>query len=118
VGLLHGRTRLIGRVDGYHHSTGHAIREGTTTVLAIIGLLIIGLIAGAIARFLVPGRDPLGFLGTALLGIVGSFVGGLLWSLITGDGLQFQTVGLIGSIIGAVIALLLYRSLVGGRARA
>jgi uncharacterized membrane protein YeaQ/YmgE (transglycosylase-associated protein family) len=82
-------------------------------MLSLIGLFIIGIIAGAIARFLVPGRDPLGFLGTALLGIVGSFVGGLLWSVLTGDGLQLQTVGLIGSIIGAVIALLIYRAAVG-----
>jgi uncharacterized membrane protein YeaQ/YmgE (transglycosylase-associated protein family) len=83
-----------------------------TTILV---LLIIGLIAGAIARFLVPGRDPLGFLGTALLGIVGSFIGGLLWSLFAGEGLQLRTSGLIGSVIGAVIALLVYRAAVSNR---
>jgi uncharacterized membrane protein YeaQ/YmgE (transglycosylase-associated protein family) len=82
-------------------------------MFALIGLFIIGLIAGAIARFLVPGRDPLGFLGTALLGIVGSFVGGALWNLITTGTLEFRTVGLIGSVLGAVIALLIYRALVG-----
>jgi uncharacterized membrane protein YeaQ/YmgE (transglycosylase-associated protein family) len=87
-------------------------------MLALIGLFIIGLIAGAIARFLVPGRDPLGFLGTALLGITGSFVGGLLWNLITQGELTLATVGLIGSTIGAVIALLIYRALVGNQARA
>lgn len=82
-------------------------------MFTIIGLFIIGLIAGALARFLVPGPDPLGFLGTALLGIIGSFVGGFLWSLLTGDGLEIRTSGLIGSVIGAVIALLAYRSLAG-----
>lgn len=82
-------------------------------MFGLIGLFIIGLLAGAIARFLVPGRDPLGFLGTALLGIVGSFVGGVLWNLLTGEGFTFTTSGLIGSIIGAVIALLVYRRVVG-----
>lgn len=91
-------------------------------LITIIGLLIVGLIAGAIARFLVPGPDPMGFLGTALLGIVGSFVGGVLWSLITEGALELQPVGLIGSILGAIIALLIYRAVAGrggrGRARA
>jgi uncharacterized membrane protein YeaQ/YmgE (transglycosylase-associated protein family) len=81
-------------------------------VLGLIGLFIIGLLAGALARFVVPGRDPLGFLGTALLGIVGSFVGGTLWNLITGSGLEFTNAGLIGSVIGAIIALLVYRKVV------
>jgi len=43
----------------------------------IVSLLIIGLIAGAIARLVVPGRDPIGILGTILLGVVGSFIGGI-----------------------------------------
>jgi uncharacterized membrane protein YeaQ/YmgE (transglycosylase-associated protein family) len=84
-------------------------------VLGLIGLFIIGIIAGAIARFLVPGRDPLGFLGTALLGIVGSFVGGAIWNLVTQGELTFGTVGLIGSTLGAVIALLIYRAVIGNR---
>jgi uncharacterized membrane protein YeaQ/YmgE (transglycosylase-associated protein family) len=87
-------------------------------MFALIGLFIIGLIAGAIARFLVPGRDPLGFLGTALLGIAGSFVGGLIWNLVTQGQLTFATVGLFGSIIGAVIALLIYRAVIGNGSRA
>jgi uncharacterized membrane protein YeaQ/YmgE (transglycosylase-associated protein family) len=85
-------------------------------VLEILGLILIGIIAGVLARFLVPGRDPMGFVGTMLLGIVGSFVGGFLWSLISGNGLELETSGLIGSIIGAVIALLIYRA-VAGRSR-
>ena len=48
----------------------------------IVILIIVGLIAGAVARLLVPGRDPIGILGTIVLGIVGSFVGGFLWNLI------------------------------------
>jgi uncharacterized membrane protein YeaQ/YmgE (transglycosylase-associated protein family) len=60
--------------------------------------------------WIVPGPDPIGILGTALLGIVGSFVGRLLASLIFEHSLQLRTSGLIGSVIGSVIALLIYRS--------
>ena len=78
----------------------------------IIGLLIVGLIAGALARLLMPGRDPLGILGTIVLGIAGSFVGGFLQNLVEYHSLSihgFRTVGFIGSIIGAWVLLLLLR---------
>ena len=81
-------------------------------VTFIIVLIIIGLIAGAVARLLVPGRDPIGILGTILLGIVGSFVGGFLQNLIQYHNLSihsFHTVGIIGSIIGAIVVLILLR---------
>ena len=84
----------------------------------IITLLIVGLIAGALARLLVPGKDPIGIGGTILLGIVGSFIGGFLgWALFGHDKSQgaFQPSGLIGSVIGAVIALLIYRAMSGRR---
>jgi uncharacterized membrane protein YeaQ/YmgE (transglycosylase-associated protein family) len=84
----------------------------------IITLIIVGLIAGAIARLVVPGRDPIGIGGTILLGIVGSFIGGFLGYVIFGkDSAQgyFQPSGLIGSIIGAIIALLIYRHFAGYR---
>ncbi len=78
----------------------------------IIVLIIVGLIAGAVARFLVPGKDRMGCIGTIVLGIVGSFVGGFLWNLIEYHRLapaHFHTVGIIGSIIGAIIVLILLR---------
>jgi uncharacterized membrane protein YeaQ/YmgE (transglycosylase-associated protein family) len=84
----------------------------------LLSLLIIGLIAGLLARLIVPGRDPMGLLGTALLGIVGSFVGGLLSSLIFEHTLAFRGSGLLGSVIGAVIALLIYRATIRSSARA
>jgi uncharacterized membrane protein YeaQ/YmgE (transglycosylase-associated protein family) len=90
----------------------------------IITLIIIGAIAGFIARALVPGKDPMGIGATILLGIVGSFIGGFLgWALFgkdLGEG-ALQPSGIIGSIIGAVVALLIYRAAtrrgVGGRTR-
>lgn len=80
-------------------------------MFALIGFIIVGLIAGYIARAVVPGPDPLGVIGTLILGVVGSFVGGFLFNLLFGGGEGLlATTGLIGSIIGAIIALLIYRA--------
>ncbi len=81
-------------------------------VIFIIVLLIVGFIVGGIARLLMPGRDPIGILGTIVLGIVGSFVGGFLQNLIEYHSVSvhsFHPVGLIGSVIGAWVLLLLLR---------
>jgi uncharacterized membrane protein YeaQ/YmgE (transglycosylase-associated protein family) len=79
----------------------------------IIVLLVIGFIAGALARLLVPGPDPMSLGGTWLLGVVGSFVGGFLGYVLFGadiDDGAVQVSGVIGSILGAVIVLLVYRT--------
>ncbi|HEX2903058.1 MAG TPA: GlsB/YeaQ/YmgE family stress response membrane protein [Jatrophihabitans sp.] len=84
----------------------------------LITLIIVGLIAGAVARLLVPGKQDLSIPGTIVLGIVGSFIGGFLGYLLFGhnsSGGFFQPSGLFGSIVGAVIALLVYQRL--GRRR-
>ena len=81
-------------------------------VTFIIMLLVVGLFCGAIARLLMPGRDPIGIFGTIVLGVVGSFVGGFLQNLIQYHSLSmhsFHPVGIIGSIIGAWVLLLLLR---------
>ena len=75
---------------------------------SLIAFLIIGLIVGAIARFLVPGPDPMGWIATIVLGIVGSFVGGFLVSLLAGQP-ALTPAGWIGSVIGAIIVLLIWR---------
>ena len=82
-------------------------------------LIIVGAIAGFVARALVPGRDAMGLGATIVLGIVGSFIGGFLGALLLGKDFEqglLQPSGIIGSIIGAIIALLVYRS-VSGRSR-
>jgi uncharacterized membrane protein YeaQ/YmgE (transglycosylase-associated protein family) len=84
----------------------------------IIYLLIIGIVAGFLARLLVPGRDPMSAGATIVLGILGSFLGGFLgWALFGEDFDEgaLQASGVIGSIIGAILLLLLYRAVTGSR---
>jgi uncharacterized membrane protein YeaQ/YmgE (transglycosylase-associated protein family) len=79
--------------------------------------LIVGLIAGALARLLVPGKQDISIAMTVVLGIVGSFVGGFIgYALFHKDSQDgfFQPSGLIGSVIGAVIVLLIWTRVVGG----
>jgi uncharacterized membrane protein YeaQ/YmgE (transglycosylase-associated protein family) len=85
----------------------------------IVTMIVVGLIAGALARLLVPGKQHMSVLTTVLIGVVGSFVGGFLGYLIfhkdASQGL-LQPSGIIGSILGAVIVLLVWTR-VGGRNR-
>jgi len=77
--------------------------------MGIIGWIIIGLVAGAIARWIMPGPDPMGWLGTVVLGVVGSLVGGTLLNLLTGGGLELSAAGILGSILGALLVLFVWR---------
>lgn len=79
--------------------------------MGILIWLLVGLIAGALARFLVPGEDPMGFVGTMILGLIGSLVGGFLGNIASDGDFDVTSAGLVGSIVGAVVALLIYRSL-------
>jgi uncharacterized membrane protein YeaQ/YmgE (transglycosylase-associated protein family) len=84
---------------------------------AIILWIVFGAIVGIVARFLVPGPDPMGMVGTIVLGIIGSFVGGYLFQLLFqgNASLPPPTAGWIGSIIGAIVVLLIYRYTQGRR---
>ena len=79
-------------------------------MLSLLWLLVIGLIAGLLARAIVPGKDSMSWLATVVLGVTGSVVGGLLLGLVTGGFRDrgFGPAGIIGSVIGAVIVLVLY----------
>ena len=80
-------------------------------MIGILAFLIMGLIAGFIARAIVPGRDPMGVLGTMLLGVVGALIGGFIF------GGPDNAVGYLGAIVGAVLALLVYKLLTRNSAR-
>ncbi|WPB76584.1 GlsB/YeaQ/YmgE family stress response membrane protein [Archangium violaceum] len=81
-------------------------------MFSLLGLIIMGLVAGLIARAVMPGRQPMGFIGTTLLGIAGSFMGNFLASLLMGGSWRvLQPSGYIGSIIGAVVLLWVGRKL-------
>ena len=83
----------------------------------IVSIIVVGLIAGAIARLLIPGKQSMSVVMTIVLGVVGSFVGGFLGYLLFGKDAEhgfLQPSGIIGSIIGAVIVILIW-SRVGAR---
>ena len=82
----------------------------------ILFLLVIGLVAGFVARAVVPGKDSMSIGATIVLGIVGSFVGGFLgYVLFHKDGQDgaFQASGIIGSILGSIVVLLVWRAVHG-----
>ena len=85
----------------------------------MIGALILGLVAGYIAKALVPGPDPGGFFVTILLGLAGSLVGFFLFTelLGIGDSEALDLGGLIGAVIGTVLLLVGYKSIAGGSDR-
>ena len=85
--------------------------------MGFITWIIIGAIAGALGKLIMPGNDPGGFIVTILLGIVGAFVGGFLTSIIgIGSGGFIWTI--IVETIGAIIVLAIYRAIVGNTRRA
>lgn len=81
----------------------------------MIGALILGLVAGAIGKLLMPGKDPGGFFVTILLGLAGSVIGFLIFTelLGIGDNEMFDLGGLVGAIIGVMILLFIYRRFAG-----
>ena len=77
-------------------------------------LILVGLVVGALARLLMPGRDPIGILGTLVVGVVGAVVGGYLWREIFGN---TEGVEWIGAVLTAMALLWIYRRMTFGRSR-
>jgi uncharacterized membrane protein YeaQ/YmgE (transglycosylase-associated protein family) len=84
--------------------------------MGVIGWIIFGLIVGAIAKLLMPGKDPGGFVVTILLGIVGALLGGFLGRAL-GWYREGEAAGFLMSLVGAVVLLAIYRMAIGRRAR-
>ncbi|MER7083751.1 Uncharacterized membrane protein YeaQ/YmgE, transglycosylase-associated protein family [Saccharopolyspora kobensis] len=78
--------------------------------MGILSWIVFGLIAGAIAKFILPGRDPGGIIVTILIGIVGGFLGGWIGSQVSGTGVSgFNLMSFVWAIVGSLILLLIYR---------
>lgn len=87
--------------------------------MSILAWVVLGLLAGAIAKAIMPGRDPGGIIVTMLLGIVGAFIGGFLGSLIAGSGINgFSLWSILLAVVGSMILLWLYRTSMRGRSAA
>ena len=82
-------------------------------IMHIIWSVIVGFVIGLVARALMPGADHIGFVATAALGIIGSFVGGFLGNLIKkpSEGAQFHPAGFVMSVVGAIVALFVWHHL-------
>ena len=84
--------------------------------MGIIAWIIVGLIAGVLARFIMPGRDPGGFIVTIVLGIVGALVGGFVWNLVgESEVTGVNLVSIAIATLGAIIVLAIYRRVVARR---
>ncbi|MEP6994225.1 MAG: GlsB/YeaQ/YmgE family stress response membrane protein [Acidobacteriota bacterium] len=85
--------------------------------MGILGWIIFGLVVGALAKFVMPGRDPGGIIVTAILGMVGALVGGFLGRA-AGLYQEGEPAGFVGAFVGAVLVLLVYRMMRGRTVRA
>jgi uncharacterized membrane protein YeaQ/YmgE (transglycosylase-associated protein family) len=82
--------------------------------MILLFLLVWGMFAGWIAHLLIARNQPINWAELLIVGLVGSFVGGLLISLVSGDGLALRPSGIIGSILGSVILLAAWQAVRGG----
>ena len=76
--------------------------------MLIIGIMLFGMLVGAAAQLLLGSRGGINWTTAIVAGLVGSFVGGLLASLLAGDGLELQPSGIVGSLVGAVLVTLVW----------
>ena len=79
--------------------------------MLILGIIVLGMGAGALAQLIVPTHRRVDWGEALVVGLIGSFVGGLLFSLLWGDGLRIRPSGIIGSIVGAIIVQFIWRAI-------
>ena len=86
--------------------------------MSIIAWILLGLVAGVLAKMIMPGRDPGGFIVTILIGVAGAVIGGFIWNLLTGNDSygDFDIGGIIIAVVGALILLWGYRRFAMSRA--
>lgn len=84
--------------------------------MSILGWILFGFVVGLIARAIMPGRDPLGFIGTTILGVIGALVAGWLGQALGWYGPD-DSAGFISATIGAIVVLAIYRVVVARRAK-
>ena len=84
--------------------------------MSTIAWLTVGVVAGGLARLLAPSRDEIGLFGAVILALIGATIGGLLTNAVITGGRELSTAGSIGAIVGAVVTMLMYRSVIGRRA--
>src|SRR3954468_9521494 len=99
---------------GFGYSGCRSLRKDCNPM---IGAIILGIVAGFVGRLLMPGKDPMGFFATVLLGLAGALVGFFIFTglLGIGDNDKFDLGGLIGAVIGVMILLGLYRAFMARR---
>jgi len=84
--------------------------------IGVVSWIVVGLISGALAKLIMPGRDPGGFLITIVIGMIGALVGGLVVQLLGGTGVTgFNIWSILVATLGAIILLAIYRLIAGGR---
>jgi uncharacterized membrane protein YeaQ/YmgE (transglycosylase-associated protein family) len=85
-------------------------------MFSVLGWILFGLVVGAVAKLLMPGRDPGGFIITILLGVAGALLGGFLGRALGWYG-EGDAAGFLMSLVGAIVLLVIYRMTLGGKAR-
>ena len=83
----------------------------------ILWIIVVGIIVGVLARLLMPGRDPIGFVMTAVIGIAGALIGTYLWDEVLFKDSDNEGVAILAGVVVAMILLFLYRQMTYGRAR-
>jgi uncharacterized membrane protein YeaQ/YmgE (transglycosylase-associated protein family) len=102
------------RASAEREDAGHE-KNGDWEPMLILAMIVLGLAAGWVAQLVLGSGRQIDWQLALITGLIGSFVGGLLASLVAGDGLRIRPSGLIGSIVGAIVVLAIVQGVRGGR---